>query len=296
MTAKPHSLQETSEFFAVKTLLGRTILGKEKEFEQEVRMLKRLCHSHPHLISLLATYKHCEHYHLIFPWAECNLQTYWKTKNPDPPHNLDTILWMARQCEGIAEGLDRVHHHETTSVSSLFAIDSIAMRTPRTPISPGFTSQAPGSRLVFGRHGDIKPTNLLWFPNLRDSSDKGTIKISDFGTGVFSTTDFAPHTSTSVSHSPPYRPPECDLSDSIIDNSYDIWTLGCLYLEFITWFIGGWKLLEELEELRKWNSKGPCRTNAYFEINDDQSQGKGAQPWDARVKPAVLEVRRPSSR
>ncbi|KAF4625921.1 hypothetical protein G7Y89_g12242 [Cudoniella acicularis] len=147
------------------------------------------------------------------------------------------VFKMARQCEGIAEGLNRIHHHETTSRSSIFVSNSTAIRRPATPTNPGPGRIAREPRFVFGRHGDIKPTNLLWFPNPRDSKDKGTIKISDSGTGEFSAINFAPSKSSSVSHSPRYRPPECDLPDPAIDNSYDVWTLSCLYLEFITWFV-----------------------------------------------------------
>jgi serine/threonine protein kinase len=261
-------------------------------------MLKRL--SHEHLISLLATYQYHRHFHLIFPWAECDLRTYWEVKNPNPSHDIDTLLWMARQCEGIAEGLDRVHHHETSSVSSIIVGDSKMMRSPWTPTSPVPTSPGPArrasvakprtSRIVFGRHGDIKPTNLLWFPDPGDRNGRGTIKISDFGAAEFNTVVSLPSASNSISHSLSYRPPECDLPDSIISTSYDIWTLGCLYLEFITWFMGGSKLLDEFRCCRRQCSRGLCRTNAFFEIVRDLDSNQDTQPQLVRVKPAVLEV------
>jgi serine/threonine protein kinase len=263
-------------------------------------MLRRL--SHPHLISLLATYQYGGHFHLIFPWAECDLRTYWETKIPNPPHDIDTLLWMARQCEGIAEGLDRVHHHETSSMSSIILgfSDRDPMRSPWTPMTPSLMSPGPArrssvkkprtSRIVFGRHGDIKPTNLLWFPDPRDSNGKGTIKICDFGAGEFSTDVSSLSSSNSISHTPLYRPPESDLPDFTVTNSYDVWTLGCLYLEFITWFMGGSNLLEEFKTRRGQSSRGPCRTNAFFEILRDPESNEVIEPQQARVKPAVLEV------
>jgi serine/threonine protein kinase len=261
-------------------------------------MLRRL--SHDHLISLLATYQYGGHFHLIFPWAECDLRTYWETKIPNPPHDIDTLLWMARQCEGIAEGLDSIHHHETSSVSSIILGVSNVMRSPWTPTTPSLLGPGPArraiaakpraSRIVFGRHGDIKPTNLLWFPDPEDRNTKGTIKICDFGAGEFSTDASSPSSSDSISHSPAYRPPECDLPDSDITNSYDVWTLGCLYLEFITWFIGGFKLLDEFKSCRGQSSRGPCRTNAFFEILRDPESNEVIEPQQARVKLAVLEV------
>jgi serine/threonine protein kinase len=284
-------------------------------------MLKRM--NHAHLISLLATYQYGPKFHLMFPWAECDLRTYWDAKNPNPSHDINTLLWMARQCEGIAEGLDRIHHHETNSMSSIIVGDSKNMRssprTPISPISPGLSSRfpmrspvpwtptSPGpsnwgpsrfggvvktrtSRIVFGRHGDIKPTNLLWFPDSVDSTGMGTIKICDFGAGEFSTNVSSPSAASSISHSPPYRPPEFDQQDSMINNSYDVWTLGCLYLEFITWFMGGSELLLEFEAGRRQSSRGWCRTNAFFESLRDPDSTEDTQPEGARVKPAVLEV------
>jgi serine/threonine protein kinase len=212
-------------------------------------MLKRM--NHTHLISLLTTYRYGRKFHLIFPWAECDLCTYWDTKNSNPSHNIDTLLWMARQCEGIAEGLECINHHETNSMSSIILGDSKIMRSPRSPMNPGpsssffmrspgaWTPTSPGpsnwgllrfpsvakprtSRIVFGRHGDIKPTNLLWLPDLVDRKDMGTIKICDFGAGEFSTNVSSPSAASSISHSPPYRPPEFDQPDSMINNSYDV--------------------------------------------------------------------------
>jgi serine/threonine protein kinase len=265
-------------------------------------MLRRL--NHPHLISLLATYQHIGHFHLIFPWAECDLRTYWEIKVPNPLHDMETLLWTAMQCEGIAEGLDSVHHHPTSSMSSIlqgFSSRSFtrfpALMTPMTPspLSPG-ASRRPGitkprnSRLVFGRHGDIKPTNLLWFPDHIDANSKGTIKICDFGAGEFSTDASSKLSSNSIAHTPSYRPPESDFPDYTVTDSWDIWTLGCLYLEFITWFMGGSKLLDEFKVNRGKSSSGPCRTNAFFEIVRDPESNEIIQPQKARVKETVSEV------
>ena len=130
----------------------------------------------------------------------------------EPAHDIDALLWMARQCEGIAEGLDRVHHHETSSMSSIILdfSDGYLMPSPWTTMTPRLMSPGPGrrssvtkpraSRIVFGRHGDIKPTNLLWFPDPTDSNGKGTIKICDFGAGEFSTDASSLSSSDSISH------------------------------------------------------------------------------------------------
>jgi len=44
--------------------------------------------------------------------------------------------------------------------------------------------------------------------------------------------------------SPSYRPPDCDLPGVNISVKYDIWTLGCLFLDFLTWYLLGFNAVE----------------------------------------------------
>jgi serine/threonine protein kinase len=188
--------------------------------------------------------------------------------------------------------------------------------TMRRPIDPGQRTGPPkhgraaslghvptvGQNLVWGVHGDLKPANLLWFPNRDDRNDMGTIKISDFGSGEFKLTT-ARTSAPRTRYSPPYRPPEFDLPDSELTapSSGDIWSLGCVFLEFATWYIGGSDLLEKLDHLRSTTSQGdPDESRAFFEIakQADESTDKITDvcvpyPYNptAIVKPEVIKVR-----
>ncbi len=128
------------------------------------------------------------------------------------------------------------------------------------PPGPGLVPSDRPRHQFYGRHGDIKPLNLLWFPNPRDPDDMGTIKICDFGEGEFSSTESSMRDSNSIAYTPSYRPPECDHGDPEINISatYDTWTLGCLFLEFVTWYIGGWELLDEFEQSRRSRNAYPA--------------------------------------
>jgi serine/threonine protein kinase len=273
-------------YFAVKTLSGK------EDFAQEVRMLKRLSNASEHIVTLFTTYHHREQYHLIFPWADYDLETYWKKGNPTPMHDEETVVWLGIQCENIAVALDMIHHHLTNTTSSILMKGPVSKRSSTLLRSLDRRSQPQMEshpvHLIFGRHGDIKPANLLWFPDPNDSSGKGIIKISDFGTGEFSAKVSAPALSNLVPHTPPYRPPECDIPGLEIDSSYDIWTLACLYIEFITWFIGGWELLETFRRHRNGSKEEISGTNAFFVLvsEDDIS----SRPQRAEIKPEVLEV------
>ncbi|KAI0449733.1 hypothetical protein F5B21DRAFT_493384, partial [Xylaria acuta] len=57
-------------------------------FDNEVEALTRVNKlKHNHLVELLVTYKSGDRSLLILPWAECDLETYWKT-HPGPLVNI----------------------------------------------------------------------------------------------------------------------------------------------------------------------------------------------------------------
>jgi len=49
---------------------------------------------------------------------------------------------------------------------------------------------------------------------------------------------------------PIYAPPEVQTHPIIHGNACDVWSLGCLYLEFITWYFGGKQLPDEFKAAR----------------------------------------------
>ena len=219
--------------------------------------------AHNHLISLLATYEQFRVYYLIFPWAECDLNGFWRVAKPKPSFDLKTVQWFAIQCEGIADALVKIHKYRTSSGSHMSG----------------------SHELRYGRHGDLKPENILWFPD----ADGGTLKISDFGLSEYSTINSKSYLPKSrVATSMSYRPPECDVEGGIVGQSYDIWTLGCLYLEFIAWLLGGWPLVKDFELERM--SHDPMwydmKTDTFFELVRGMPSGAIA----AMVKPAVTTV------
>lgn len=255
-------------------------------------MLKRFSgDSHPHLISLLATYEQFKSYYLIFHWAEADLLKYWTRVTPKPVVDRETVLWMAQQCEGIADGLLKIHRYES---HSLLHPDSAGRGTKRLS-APNLTESGrkhhtSSTSQLYGRHGDIKPQNVLWFRDPKNNNDRGTLKISDFGVAEFNTRNSrSAKPRSQVAISPTYRPPECDLQGGAISRSYDIWTLGCLYLEFITWILGGRELFIEFAERRKtpdlWVDD--VLADTFFEIV--KCEETGGTPG-ARVKPEVIEV------
>lgn len=245
-------------------------------FDKEVEMLKKFSNdAHAHLVSLLVTYEQNGQFFLLFDWAQCNLKEYWEMVDPTPSANdQETVLWMGKQCKGIADGILRLHRYRS--------------------ISGDATEQA----TIFGHHGDIKEENILWFPAddagpgpAQDAAgarrNTGVLKLADFGVAGFSE-----HNTSSMdgeAHfiaSPSYRAPESDVDRrNCKGRSYDIWTLGCLYLQFITWLLGGRDLLKDFKKKRT------CEDPGWSHLPVDNFFMRDADNSSLIVKPVVSEVR-----
>lgn len=282
-----HTFEEPTNIFAIKELYSKEkeFSRQKEDFKREVETLKRLSrpeHAHDHLITLLATYEQAERYFLVFPWASADLLGYWKDINPTPSRDKATSLWLAKQCQGIADALSRIHRYETLSGTSLLHPSSFSRRDS-IDIN---TITCRNPRQLFGRHGDIKPDNILWFPD-RDGGH-GILKLTDFGTAHFSTRDsVSTEEREDIPNSATYRPPEWDLPNPMLRSSYDIWTLGCVYLEFIAWFMGGCEFLKMFGEKRqtadyRWLDFPEIQTDTFFTIGKDKSGG-----LKAKVKESV---------
>ncbi|KAL0929836.1 protein kinase [Colletotrichum truncatum] len=279
--------QDCRNIFAIKCLDS----PDKDSFEKEVHILKRFSgEAHPHLISLLSTYEKAGKYFLIFPWAGADLKTYWKTENPMPAFDADTVIWMAEQCKGIAEGLTKLHQYETDRIDKGQNMKNEHL----TPHQDQKSTRGPEPlATLYGRHGDIKPENILWFPGPRNSKHQGTLKISDFGLAELNTRQSRSNRRGSqVANSPTYRPPECDLQKKLVKQAYDIWTLGCLYLEFVTWMLGGWALLNEFRSQRQSTDAGPryIKSDSFFEIWHSQGTKQGQASVKVAVRQFILKL------
>jgi serine/threonine protein kinase len=169
---------------------------------------------HHHLIRLLATWQRDRQWYLLFPWSDYNLRSYWEKHKP-AQRDLSTVQWIAKQCLGMVGGLNKIHRTHSPD--------------PR-PVED-----------LSGIHGDIKPENILWFTDSYD--EKGILVICDYGFTQF-------HSKASRSNAIPagnsetYRAPEHD-TGSTVSRACDLWSIGCVCLEFITWYLTGYAGFDE---------------------------------------------------
>lgn len=300
------TLVPNNPFFAIKKLKSKD----DEAFRREVRNLQRLHNAeHPNLLSLLATYKYRGYYHLVFPWADGDLRRLWQS-TPNPQAGKDEMRWLASQCASIASALRSVHAGAESWMSGTGPSDKQRMAMNK-----------------FGIHGDIKPENIFIFAKgqqksfskaplamgppktASDTSSSGAspsslssfeedrtsrdvspssiedLVIGDFGGGDFFDPSSNPDPLKQLTVT--YRPPEYDTKLRPISRSWDVWGLGCTYLEFVTWFLLGPSGLTEFAKRRTTRTAAGKLSDEYFETFIDGTQTGGV---GATLKESVLSV------
>ncbi|KAL8381816.1 hypothetical protein RB595_005872 [Gaeumannomyces hyphopodioides] len=229
-----------NRFFAIKSLHKNDI----GEFERKVEMLKRFSGTtHPHLVTLLATFTQNDRYHFIFPWAECDLDQWWSSGIELPLDTLEFKQWIAKQMSGLAEAMYTIH--EPSQGNGFLSVEE----------------------KKFGRHGDLKPENVLWFLSSRDPL--GILVISDFGiSAVHRDVSKSNVPNENLPRTPRYRPPECDMDGGKIARAFDIWTMGCIFLEMVTWLLDGAEGREAFKGERLAPYLAMIKTDIFFDIQE----------------------------
>jgi serine/threonine protein kinase len=120
------------------------------------------------------------------------------------------------------------------------------------------------------RHGDLKPENILRFTN---EGSRGILLIADMGLAKFHIVATRQRDAKSSTSEATFRyaPPEIEDNrfDKPLSRAYDIWSMGCIYLEFLIWILGGQAWLQEF------NTVGGGGFEKFWELKDKQYQVHG---------------------
>ncbi|KAH8652265.1 kinase-like domain-containing protein [Xylariales sp. PMI_506] len=244
--------------FALKRMLKDRTVTKNN-FETEVRMLRAFSgNTHPHIVTLLTAYEHGGEYYLLFPWAECDLARWWEKNHPVRNHA--QVRWVAEQCLKIIEAIHFVHF-------------------------PPNQEHLQPQKKVYGKHGDIKAENILVFPT-KDKSNM--LIVADLGlTEVHRQVSRSNQSPEGLRRTRDCRPPESDsFQNNGISRAFDIWTLGIVFLNMMTWLIGGNELILAFETKRYApDTMDRIEAATYFE-----SSSRSQETAEFKVKDSVKEV------
>lgn len=185
---------------------------------------------HPHLIRAIASYTKERRHFFVFPWAKGgNLREFWKSQPSLSTASLsfsvqdwaDYLNWFFSQLTGLAGAIKTLHYPPNESGHSC-------------------------------RHGDLKPENILCFGRHEPGpgaiprhvkliiADAGHASVHEQATAI----RLLPTKTQGGTRM--YSPPEAELQlGEARSRRYDIWSLGCLYFEFLIWILYGNTVLNE---------------------------------------------------
>lgn len=194
----------------------------------------------------------------MFAWAEGgNLQEYWKKSAKRSP-DARSIQQMVEQLRGLADALDALHNCKSS--------DRNLLVVPQSGKSDKDESI---------RHGDLKPENILRFTlgsdrRVRNTEEElGNLKIADMGLAKQHIVATQLRTNTSQRYGTiRYEAPEAITETKGRSRLYDVWSLGCITLEFIIWALHGYTVLEEFYTQVEVGRKQTCQ---YFELNESRT-------------------------
>lgn len=258
--------------FKTQGLSGSDRDAADKAWEDEAKALAD-CNTinHPHMIRCLAAIRRNKERHFLFPWADGgSLRDYWnKMRKPCSADLPKVIRQTVEQLREVADAVDALHNFEGTNKSA-------GLLQP--PPANGRDRHAHGASVESIRHGDLKPENLLRCEVQETDTDLGTLKIADMGLAkrhVAGTLDRTNPTTTrhaTVHYEAPEGRPNSRQARSRL---YDIWSMGCIILEFLVW------ILYENDELLRFLNQFSNTKGQLFEMHET---GSGEFP---RVHPIV---------
>ncbi|KAH6706432.1 kinase-like domain-containing protein [Leptodontidium sp. MPI-SDFR-AT-0119] len=223
---------------AVKEFHKKAEFDKENETLQQIKALQ-----HRHIIRhLVSIYKRVEDKgkgegkgYIIFPWAAGgNLQDFWEHSVQEPSQ--ERVLWSIQQMLGLTTALYMLHEHFKC------------------------------------RHGDLKPGNILCVKE----SEETVLKLADFGISKIhhAQTTYRKTATTTPYLTPSYQGPEVEFEKtSAMDQhprsrKYDIWSLGCVFLELAIWVLYGPQGIKDFFGARGNGTSSSSSSSPLYSVTD----------------------------
>ncbi|KZM23618.1 uncharacterized protein EKO05_0007461 [Ascochyta rabiei] len=196
--------------------------------------------SHHHLLKCLASFTFSSQYNMIYEKADCDVEKFMARYSD--PRKLPGMTSdnLAQQLFGLADALSVIHNQGQSEPAN-----------SATLLVPGAENQKTGYI------HDIKPENLLMFIYNQNGKKTYWFRLSGFSCAkvvdvLTSVSGKNRHSWKTVSKAgtPVYRAPEATAKGKT-SRPYDLWSLGCVYLELLVWFLDGYTALTEFREKRE---------------------------------------------
>lgn len=177
------------------------------------------------MVDITAMFAKGKKQYFVFPWANGgNLYSLWEKHDgyDSSPSRSEIahrfIPSIIKQLVGLAHALKKLHAFSHGSAASY-------------------------------RHGDLKPENILVF-DYKERGFPGIWKMADLGLARYhfaATGERKATTSNSGAGTISYQPPESiHAKAAATSRLYDIWSMGCIILQMMTWLLYGTRKLDEL--------------------------------------------------
>jgi serine/threonine protein kinase len=197
--------------------------------------------SHDHLLKCLASFVFSSKYHMIYEKADCNVEEFMKRNaNPRKLPNFTTVD-LAQQLFGLADALCFIHNQGSSDSREDTTLLSVPKKSSRKS----------------GYIHDIKPENLLMFIYNGPGGKAYWFRMSDFSCAkvvdileTVSGKDRDSWKTASRSGTPVYRAPEA-ITEGRTSRPYDLFSLGCVFLELLVWFLDDYYALKAFRDQRE---------------------------------------------
>ncbi|KAH6889644.1 hypothetical protein B0T10DRAFT_571612 [Thelonectria olida] len=190
----------------------RNLAEREASALEMMRELKS-----DHLIKAIAYFQQGDKHSFIFPWAEHgNLWDFLTAEDTrdDINDNKPFFIWAFKQLTALAMAIEELHSQ-------------------------------------FCRHGDLKPENILCFREDDRATDNPApavrMVITDVGLAKShdKATEFRRDKTQTTVSTKRYAAPEMEVDpNGKLSRRFDIWAIGCIFLECVIWILYGPKELE----------------------------------------------------
>lgn len=175
---------------------------------------------------------------MVYEKADLDMETFMRHSTPGMLESTE----LAQQLFGLASALAAIHYpdqFDNTQKEGLLHV-------------PGSGSHRAGYI------HDIKPENILVFVYMLNGRKKYWFKLADFSCAKVNDLESSVSgknryswKTESKSGTPVYRAPESTGEGARTSRPYDLWSLGCVYLELLVWFLEGYDPLEQFRSARQ---------------------------------------------